>query len=205
MQWFSVSLLVPGGKSSSNPSVSRSWGGESSVWEEPTSWFDFSCFDGTVCHRVEKHVTKLRGWFPSRPVKFDNSSVPDLEGNQNFTAPFSRSRIHQWVWPSQWPLTPTRGFDTLVTTPLSRSSFIITNRETFFNNATKSRIVHHILQRVRYEDGKNKMGTVPLSLSEYSQSTLWVLTEYSVSAVWKYSLWMDCWLMFLIIHQVISR
>ncbi|XP_016889956.1 anoctamin-4-like isoform X1 [Cynoglossus semilaevis] len=81
--------------------------------------------------RVEKHVTKLRGWFPSRPVKFDNSSVPDLEGNQNFTAPFSRSRIHH---------------------------FIITNRETFFNNATKSRIVHHILQRVRYEDGKNKMG-----------------------------------------------
>lgn len=37
-------------------------------------------------------------------------------------------------------------------------SFIIHNKDTFFNNATRSRIVHHILQRVKYEEGKNKMG-----------------------------------------------
>lgn len=37
-------------------------------------------------------------------------------------------------------------------------SFIIHNKETFFNNATRSRIIHHILQRVKYEEGKNKMG-----------------------------------------------
>lgn len=37
-------------------------------------------------------------------------------------------------------------------------SFIIHNKDTFFNNATRSRIVHHILQRVKYEEGKHKMG-----------------------------------------------
>eukprot|EP00074_Homo_sapiens_P095983 XP_016874301.1 anoctamin-4 isoform X7 [Homo sapiens] len=37
-------------------------------------------------------------------------------------------------------------------------SFIIHNKETFFNNATRSRIVHHILQRIKYEEGKNKIG-----------------------------------------------
>lgn len=37
-------------------------------------------------------------------------------------------------------------------------SFIIHNKDTFFNNATRSRIVHHILQRVKYEEGKNKIG-----------------------------------------------
>ncbi|KAK1341495.1 hypothetical protein QTO34_017909 [Cnephaeus nilssonii] len=38
------------------------------------------------------------------------------------------------------------------------SSFIIHNKDTFFNNATRSRIVHHILQRIKYEEGKNKIG-----------------------------------------------
>lgn len=37
-------------------------------------------------------------------------------------------------------------------------SFIIHNKDTFFNNATRSRIVHHILQRIKYEEGKNKIG-----------------------------------------------
>uniref|UniRef100_A0A8D1JRN3 Anoctamin n=2 Tax=Sus scrofa TaxID=9823 RepID=A0A8D1JRN3_PIG len=46
-------------------------------------------------------------------------------------------------------------------TPLSESHeiiFIIHNKDTFFNNATRSRIVHHILQRIKYEEGKNKIG-----------------------------------------------
>lgn len=45
-----------------------------------------------------------------------------------------------------------------VTAVLLHRSFIIHNKDTFFNNATRSRIVHHILQRVKYEEGKNKMG-----------------------------------------------
>ncbi|XP_078797813.1 anoctamin-4-like isoform X2 [Oryzias latipes] len=81
--------------------------------------------------RMEKHINKFRGWLPRKPMKFDSETLPDLEQNESFTAPFSRSRIHH---------------------------FIIHNKETFFNNATRSRIIHHILQRVKYEEGKNKMG-----------------------------------------------
>ncbi|KAM4569136.1 anoctamin-4-like isoform 2-T2 [Odontesthes bonariensis] len=81
--------------------------------------------------RMEKRINKFRGWLPRKPMKFDNDTLPDLEENESFTAPFSRSRIHH---------------------------FIIHNKDTFFNNATRSRIVHHILQRVKYEEGKNKIG-----------------------------------------------
>ncbi|XP_014904621.1 anoctamin-4 isoform X1 [Poecilia latipinna] len=81
--------------------------------------------------RMEKRINKFRGWLPRKPMKFDNDTLPYLEENESFTAPFSRSRIHH---------------------------FIIHNKDTFFNNATRSRIVHHILQRVKYEEGKNKMG-----------------------------------------------
>ncbi|XP_060885857.1 anoctamin-4-like isoform X2 [Labrus mixtus] len=81
--------------------------------------------------RMEKRINKFRGWLPRKPMKFDSDTLPDLEENESFTAPFSRSRIHH---------------------------FIIHNKDTFFNNATRSRIVHHILQRVKYEEGKNKMG-----------------------------------------------
>uniref|UniRef100_A0A8P4KKZ2 Anoctamin n=1 Tax=Dicentrarchus labrax TaxID=13489 RepID=A0A8P4KKZ2_DICLA len=81
-------------------------------------------------NRMEKRINKFRGWLPRKPMKFDDT-LPDLEENESFTAPFSRSRIHH---------------------------FIIHNKDTFFNNATRSRIVHHILQRVKYEEGKNKMG-----------------------------------------------
>ncbi|XP_032361622.1 anoctamin-4 isoform X3 [Etheostoma spectabile] len=82
--------------------------------------------------RMEKRINKFRGWLPRKPMKFDSETLPDLEENESFTAPFSRSRIHH---------------------------FIIHNKDSFFNNATRSRIVHHILQRVKYEEGKNKMGS----------------------------------------------
>uniref|UniRef100_A0A8C6K8E1 Anoctamin n=1 Tax=Nothobranchius furzeri TaxID=105023 RepID=A0A8C6K8E1_NOTFU len=87
-------------------------------------------------HRRHKFLSRLRinqfrGWLPRKPMKFDSNTLPYLEENESFTAPFSRSRIHH---------------------------FIIHNKETFFNNATRSRIIHHILQRVKYEEGKNKMG-----------------------------------------------
>ncbi|TNN87051.1 Anoctamin-3 [Liparis tanakae] len=41
-------------------------------------------------------------------------------------------------------------------------SFTINNRGTFFSNSTRSRIVHHVLQRTKYEDGKLKMGITRL-------------------------------------------
>ncbi|KPP75624.1 anoctamin-4-like [Scleropages formosus] len=81
--------------------------------------------------RMEKRITRFRGWLPRKPMKFNNDTLPDLEENESFTAPFSQQRIHH---------------------------FIIHNKDTFFSNATRSRIVHHILQRVKYEEGKNKIG-----------------------------------------------
>uniref|UniRef100_A0A8D3APN2 Anoctamin n=1 Tax=Scophthalmus maximus TaxID=52904 RepID=A0A8D3APN2_SCOMX len=101
--------------------------------------------------RMEKRINKFRGWLPRKPMKFDNNTLPDLEENESFTAPFSRSRIHH---------------------------FIIHNKDTFFNNATRSRIVHHILQRVKYEDGKNKMGVNRL-LSNSSYEAAFPLHEGS--------------------------
>ncbi|XP_037616622.1 anoctamin-4-like [Sebastes umbrosus] len=101
--------------------------------------------------RMEKRINKFRGWLPRKPMKFDKETLPDLEENESFTAPFSRSRIHH---------------------------FIIHNKETFFNNATRSRIVHHILQRVKYEEGKNKMGLNRL-LSNSSYEAAFPLHEGS--------------------------
>ncbi|XP_072779367.1 anoctamin-4 isoform X3 [Taeniopygia guttata] len=81
--------------------------------------------------RIEKQISRFRGWLPRKPMKLDKETLPDLEENDCYTAPFSQQRIHH---------------------------FIIHNKDTFFNNATRSRIVHHILQRVKYEEGKNKIG-----------------------------------------------
>uniref|UniRef100_A0A3Q3WL62 Anoctamin n=1 Tax=Mola mola TaxID=94237 RepID=A0A3Q3WL62_MOLML len=81
--------------------------------------------------RMEKCINKFHGRLPRKPMRFDKDTLPDLAENESFTAPFSRSRIHH---------------------------FIIHKKDTFFNNATRSRIVHHILQRVKYEEGKNKLG-----------------------------------------------
>ncbi|KAJ7329954.1 hypothetical protein JRQ81_016128 [Phrynocephalus forsythii] len=82
-------------------------------------------------NRIEKQLSRFRGWLPRKPMRLDKERMPDLEENDCYTAPFSQQRIHH---------------------------FIIHNRDTFFNNATRSRIVHHILQRVKYEEGKNKIG-----------------------------------------------
>ncbi|KAF7462193.1 hypothetical protein GHT09_013007 [Marmota monax] len=40
----------------------------------------------------------------------------------------------------------------------SKGSFIINNKDTFFSNATRSRIVYHMLERTRYESGISKVG-----------------------------------------------
>lgn len=51
----------------------------------------------TLTWRMEKRINKFRGWLPRKPMRFDNDTLPDLAENESFTAPFSRSRIHQWV------------------------------------------------------------------------------------------------------------
>ncbi|XP_074923380.1 anoctamin-4 isoform X1 [Chelonoidis abingdonii] len=82
-------------------------------------------------NRIERQISRFRGWLPRKPMRLDKETLPDLEENDCYTAPFSQQRIHH---------------------------FIIHNKDTFFSNATRSRIVHHILQRVKYEEGKNKIG-----------------------------------------------
>ncbi|XP_058842183.1 anoctamin-4-like isoform X3 [Acipenser ruthenus] len=101
--------------------------------------------------RMEKRISRFRGWLPRKPMKFDKETLPDLEENDSYTAPFSQQRIHH---------------------------FIIHNKDTFFNNATRSRIVHHILQRIKYEEGKNKIGLNRL-LSNNSYEAAFPLHEGS--------------------------
>ncbi|XP_070802925.1 anoctamin-4 [Pituophis catenifer annectens] len=84
-----------------------------------------------ILNKIEKQLSRFRGWLPRKPMSLDKERLPDLEENDCYTAPFSQQRIHH---------------------------FIIHNKDTFFNNAIRSRIVHHILQRVKYEEGKNKIG-----------------------------------------------
>uniref|UniRef100_A0A8C0YBR6 Anoctamin n=1 Tax=Cyprinus carpio carpio TaxID=630221 RepID=A0A8C0YBR6_CYPCA len=81
--------------------------------------------------RFQLKFRQLKSWLPRNPMKLDKEALPDLEESDCYTAPFSRARMHH---------------------------FTINNRETFFSNSTRSRIVHHVLQRTKYEDGKSKMG-----------------------------------------------
>uniref|UniRef100_A0A8C5BB60 Anoctamin n=1 Tax=Gadus morhua TaxID=8049 RepID=A0A8C5BB60_GADMO len=70
-------------------------------------------------------------WLPRNPMKLDKAALPDLQDTDCYTAPFTRARMHH---------------------------FTINSRQSFFSNSTRSRIVHHVLQRTKYEDGKSKMG-----------------------------------------------
>ncbi|XP_008410263.1 anoctamin-3 isoform X2 [Poecilia reticulata] len=81
--------------------------------------------------RFHLRCQQIKSWLPKNPMKLDKEALPDLEETDCYTAPFSRARMHH---------------------------FTINNRETFFSNSTRSRIVHHVLQRTKYEDGKSKMG-----------------------------------------------
>uniref|UniRef100_A0A671LIL7 Anoctamin n=1 Tax=Sinocyclocheilus anshuiensis TaxID=1608454 RepID=A0A671LIL7_9TELE len=85
----------------------------------------------TMGGRFQLRFRQLKSWLPRNPMKLDKEALPDLEETDCYTAPFSRARMHH---------------------------FTINNRETFFSNSTRSRIVHHVLQRTKYEDGKSKMG-----------------------------------------------
>ncbi|KAM9570381.1 anoctamin-4-like isoform 3-T4 [Salvelinus alpinus] len=81
--------------------------------------------------RFHLRCRQIKSWLPRNPMKLDKEALPDLEETDCYTAPFSRARMHH---------------------------FTINNRQTFFSNSTRSRIVHHVLQRTKYEDGKSKMG-----------------------------------------------
>ncbi|XP_030646255.1 anoctamin-3 [Chanos chanos] len=85
----------------------------------------------SIGSRFHLRCRQLKSWLPRNPMKLDKAALPDLEETDCYTAPFSRARMHH---------------------------FTINNRETFFSNSTRSRIVHHVLQRTKYEDGKSKMG-----------------------------------------------
>uniref|UniRef100_A0A8B9H606 Anoctamin n=1 Tax=Astyanax mexicanus TaxID=7994 RepID=A0A8B9H606_ASTMX len=80
---------------------------------------------------IEDFMQEMFFWLPRNPMKLDKEALPDLEESDCYTAPFSRARMHH---------------------------FTINNRDSFFSNSTRSRIVHHVLQRTKYEDGKSKMG-----------------------------------------------
>ncbi|XP_069821864.1 anoctamin-3 isoform X2 [Dendropsophus ebraccatus] len=80
---------------------------------------------------LQRNMRQLKSWLPRNPMKLDKEALPDLEETDCYTAPFSRARMHH---------------------------FTINNKDTFFSNSTRSRIVHHVLQRTKYEDGKSKMG-----------------------------------------------
>ncbi|KAM9815133.1 anoctamin-3 isoform 4-T4 [Syngnathus typhle] len=81
--------------------------------------------------RFHLRCRQIKSWLPRNPMKLDKEALPDLEETDCYTAPFSRARMHH---------------------------FTINNRESFFSNSTRSRIVHHVLQRTKYEDGKLKIG-----------------------------------------------
>lgn len=66
-----------------------------SVSEEKLS---FGSSNRNFTCRMEKRINKFRGLLPRKPMKFDSDTLPDLAENESFTAPFSRSRIHQWVF-----------------------------------------------------------------------------------------------------------
>ncbi|KAJ4937647.1 hypothetical protein JOQ06_002279, partial [Pogonophryne albipinna] len=85
----------------------------------------------TLGSRFHLRCRQIKSWLPRNPMKLDKEALPDLEETDCYTAPFSRARMHH---------------------------FTINSREAFFSNSTRSRIIHHVLQRTKYEDGKSKMG-----------------------------------------------
>ncbi|XP_015290452.3 anoctamin-3 isoform X1 [Macaca fascicularis] len=81
--------------------------------------------------RMQTYFRRIKNWMAQNPMVLDKSAFPDLEESDCYTGPFSRARIHH---------------------------FIINNKDTFFSNATRSRIVYHMLERTKYENGISKVG-----------------------------------------------
>uniref|UniRef100_A0A4W4DWQ0 Anoctamin n=1 Tax=Electrophorus electricus TaxID=8005 RepID=A0A4W4DWQ0_ELEEL len=93
--------------------------------------FRKKCYFSDWKKKTMGRCRQVKSWLPRNPMKLDKEALPDLEETDCYTAPFSRTRMHH---------------------------FTINNRDSFFSNSTRSRIVHHVLQRTKYEDGKSKMG-----------------------------------------------
>jgi hypothetical protein len=49
----------------------------------------------SMCHRIDKQISRFRRWLPKKPMRLDKETLPDLEENDCYTAPFSQQRIHQ--------------------------------------------------------------------------------------------------------------
>ncbi|KAK2496369.1 hypothetical protein MC885_016995, partial [Smutsia gigantea] len=81
---------------------------------------------------LEKELSRHHAVEFTDPLKW---VLVDLEKSDCYTGPFSRARIHH---------------------------FIINNKDTFFSNATRSRIVYHMLQHTKYENGISKVGICKL-------------------------------------------
>uniref|UniRef100_A0A2K6ESW5 Anoctamin n=1 Tax=Propithecus coquereli TaxID=379532 RepID=A0A2K6ESW5_PROCO len=81
--------------------------------------------------RVQSYFRRIKNWMAQNPMVLDKSAFPNLGESDCYTGPFSRARIHH---------------------------FIINNKDTFFSNATRSRIVYHVLERTKYENGISKVG-----------------------------------------------
>ncbi|XP_008588678.1 PREDICTED: anoctamin-3-like [Galeopterus variegatus] len=81
--------------------------------------------------RVQSYFRRIKNWVSENPMTLDKSAFPDLKESECYTGPFSRARIHH---------------------------FRINNKDTFFSNATRSRIVYHMLERTKYENGISKVG-----------------------------------------------
>ncbi|GAB5577676.1 anoctamin-3 isoform X1 [Prionailurus iriomotensis] len=84
---------------------------------------------------VQNYFRRIKKWMSQNPMVLDKSAFPHLEESDCYTGPFSRARIHH---------------------------FIINNKDTFFSNATRSRIVYHMLQHTKYENGISKVGICKL-------------------------------------------
>ncbi|CAB1322581.1 unnamed protein product, partial [Coregonus sp. 'balchen'] len=80
------------------------------------------CKSKAMGSRFHRRCRQIKSWLPRNPMKLDKEALPDLEETDCYTAPFSRARMHH---------------------------FTINNRQTFFSNSTRSRIVHHVLQRTK--------------------------------------------------------
>nr|DBA17395.1 TPA: hypothetical protein GDO54_002849 [Pyxicephalus adspersus] len=72
---------------------------------------------------LQRNMRQLKSWLPRNPMKLDKEALPDLEETDCYTAPFSRARMHH---------------------------FTINNKDTFFSNSTRSRIVHHGSHKSRH-------------------------------------------------------
>ncbi|KAB0386007.1 hypothetical protein FD755_000963, partial [Muntiacus reevesi] len=46
--------------------------------------------------RIDKQISRFRRWLPKKPMRLDKETLPDLEENDCYTAPFSQQRIHHY-------------------------------------------------------------------------------------------------------------